>query len=120
MSNPPPNASSLVWQPITTMPRDGAAVLVWGDGMHRAEIAWHDPKGRTMATYSHWMPLPGPPQPTPVGTDIAAAINLSVHSGDMTTIRRNDWFEVMEQICHREGVTDFDWTHQGAGRPGLV
>ena len=68
------------WQPIETAPKDGTRVLLW-NGYRRAigwyshyedsSSGWHrqtligEPLGlRDIAPETHWMPLPGPPEPS--------------------------------------------------------
>ena len=67
------------WQPIETAPKDGI-FLGWvptyfqGKGGHALVIwsqgEWWDDKGWTLTSvgtpvFTHWMPLPEPPQPLP-------------------------------------------------------
>lgn len=63
------------WQPITTAPKDGTAVLGWSPSWLRLLTIWWDdnPKcrcwigggymQRTLPP-THWMPLPAPPTQT--------------------------------------------------------
>ena len=68
------------WQPIETAPKDGTRVWLW-NGYRRAigwyshyedsSSGWHrqaligEPLGlRDIAPETHWMPLPGPPEPS--------------------------------------------------------
>jgi hypothetical protein len=57
------------WQPIETAPRDGTPVDLWHKAGFRNCEQWWDntdkiwvPDIRPDNEYSHWMPLPPPPQ----------------------------------------------------------
>lgn len=68
---------SMVWQPISTAPKDGAPILVW-DGKNMTTVSWHSgydhdewslcAPGLYADDYAfyptHWMPLPEPPKET--------------------------------------------------------
>ncbi len=62
------------WQPIETAPKDGDDILVWGPGLCCLVVGWDDsgdldfpwatldgPKYFDKA-FTHWMPLPRPPE----------------------------------------------------------
>lgn len=51
------------WQPIETAPRDGTWVLCWGPDCEHG-IAWFPPNPcwAEYPEYTHWMPLPEPPE----------------------------------------------------------
>lgn len=57
------------WQPIETAPKDGACVLITGEGLVRECRSFRDDWGDPVysewffeATPTHWMPLPEPPK----------------------------------------------------------
>lgn len=79
----------MTWQPISTAPRDGTEILVWGcvgQDIERAHIwavviaewddwphkpAWRWSDGMEEVVPTHWMPLPAPPVTTTEAERIA-------------------------------------------------
>lgn len=71
------------WEPIETAPRDGTAIIVqwkghentaemmnmvWWDEYAKAPYKWRQMEGDLAMhenAFSHWMPLPEPPEKTP-------------------------------------------------------
>lgn len=66
------------WQPISTAPKDGETrILVWGPHGHEHMVVCYDPEpdqpgfpwmtldgpDYQEAAFTHWMPLPAPPEP---------------------------------------------------------
>ena len=57
------------WQPIETAPKDGTRILLWLEPTRIAmPFAWQDGRWMgddyplNMATPTHWMPIPPPPE----------------------------------------------------------
>jgi hypothetical protein len=64
------------WQPIETAPKDGSAVLAFWPKAYQGKggmyvVLWFDGQfvpttmGYRGIKFTHWMPLPAPPEPTP-------------------------------------------------------
>ena len=60
-------AKAMQWQDISTAPKDGRPILVFGGrhttvNMVAADGAWWNLKGAPLSSIpAHWMPLPAPP-----------------------------------------------------------
>ena len=57
------------WQPIETAPRDGEILGFWPGGCTVIQwfvpsYCWVDEAGDITGIFTHWMPLPEPPQDT--------------------------------------------------------